>query len=171
MTKTRLIVFVCFCAAFAAGVAVGVALTRAGTKPRRRSWLGRELNLTAEQKGRMREIWSEEMGTSRPKQGEQRRKIREERDEAIRGLLTEDQKAQYEEVMQRYARSSAALDEARRKAFEEAMERTKEILTDSQRKKYEELLKRRLSRRGRRHGDSGRESPRSGHEFVPNGGR
>jgi len=171
MTKTRLIVFVCFCAAFAAGAAVGTALTRSGAKPRRGSWLGRELNLTAEQKERMREIWSEAMGTSRRQQRERRRKIREERDEAIRGLLTDEQKAQYEEVMQRYAQRSSALDEARRKAFEKAVERTKEILTDSQRKKYEELLKRRPSRRGRRHGGSGRESARSGHELAPGGGR
>ena len=171
MSKTRLIVFVCFCAAFAAGVAVGVALMRAGAKPRRRSWLGRELNLTPKQKGRMREIWSEVMGSTRRQPREPRRKIREERDAAIQGLLTEEQKAQYEEVMQRYAQSSAALDEARRKAFEEAMERTKEILTDSQRKKYEELLKRRPSRRGRRREGPGRESAGSGHEFAPNGGR
>ena len=146
MTKTKLIVIVCFCAAFGAGLGTGVAVTRLGAPPRHGSWLEHELNLTPQQREQMHQIWSQVIGPPGPPQREQRQVLQKERDDAIRGLLKQDQKAQYEEVMKKYAEKLAALDDARKKAFDEAVERTKQILTESQRKKYEELLQKHTGR-------------------------
>ena len=141
MTKTKLILLICFCAAFGAGVAAGVALMRSAPPAPHESWLAHELDLTPEQREQMHQIWSQVIGSQGPPPREQRQALQKERDEAVRGLLNEGQKAKYEEVMKKYAEKIAALEETRKKAFDEAVERTKKILTESQRKKYEELLK------------------------------
>ena len=142
MTKFKAVILVCFCLAFLAGVSTGLLWTRMSAKPRGRSWITRELDLTVEQREQMREIWSGVMGARRQQQREQRRAIREEREVAIQNLFSEEQKAQYEEAMRLYEEKSAALDAERNAAFDRAVEQTKAILTERQRTKYEELLKR-----------------------------
>ena len=128
----------CFCAAFAAGVAAGMAWSPFAEKRRHGSRIAQKLDLTREQRR------------------DQRRAIREERDEGIRALLNKEQKAKYEEVIRTYEEKTTGLDEAREKAFEDAVERTKQILTEDQRKKYEEMMKERSSRRGRGRRPGGR---------------
>ena len=171
MTRTRLIVLGCFVAALAAGIAVGVAAGRFARRPRHASWLERRLDLTPDQREQMRQIWSGVMRRSGRQQREQREALRRERDEAVQALLTEEQKKQYEEAMQTYARKSEALAAERRKAFDEAVERTKQILTEPQREKYEELLKQRAGWSRRRghpgRGGGGPEAPPP----PPHGGR
>jgi len=151
MTRTKLILFACFCAVFAAGAAAGIAVGHVATRPRPGSWLGHELNLTAEQREQMRQIWSSAMKGSPQQDRERREALRKERDDAVKALLTDEQKAHYEKVMQTYSQQTAAMEAERRKAFEEAVERTKQILTESQRKKYEQMLQ----ERGGRHPGGG----------------
>ena len=158
MTKTKLMVLACFFVAFGvgvvacffvafgAGVAVGVAFTRLTAGPQHGSWLEHELSLTPAQREQMHKIWSQVISLSAPQEHEQRQALQKERDEAIRGLLSNGQKAKYEEVMQKYTQKLAALEDGRKKAFEEAVERTKQILTDSQRTKYLQLLQERSGR-------------------------
>jgi len=141
VTKTRIIVLLSFVVVFAAGAAVGLLLSRSALPRHPRSWLASELGLTPEQREQMRQIWS------RPDQGspmrshlERRRAIRKWRDEAVRALLSEEQKGRYDEIVREYEQQLAKLSEERRKAFQQRLERTKAILTDSQRRKYEELL-------------------------------
>ncbi len=154
-----MIVIASFVLAFAAGTTVGLLLGQSAQTPRRRSRLSRELDLTPAQREQMRKIWSEVMGSAGGQRRERRETLRKERDEAVQALLTEEQKARYEKVMQEYSRKLAELSEERRKRFQEAGERTKEILTDQQRKKYEELLE---SGRGRRGWPGGRSPHRRG---------
>ena len=161
MTRTKLFVLVCFCVAFAAGISLGVVWTQFRGRPPRRSWITDKLGLTPDQREQMRNVWSAAMGDLRKRQREQRRAIREERDEAVRGLLNEKQKVQYEEVMKAYDEESSALDAARKAAFEKAVEQTKLILTEPQRKKYEELLKERPPFGRHRRGSSKERSHRS----------
>jgi len=169
MSKTRVIVVICFLATFAAGMVAGVALTRRDRhEPRRqrRPWIEKELNLTGEQREKMREIWSEVMGKLREYQRDQRQALQQERDEAIQNLLSVQQRAEYAQIREIYARESAALNEAERKAFEEATQRTKEILTKEQQEAYEKMLRERASRR--RHGSHGRrEAEGSGADAPP----
>jgi len=173
MTKTRIIVVVCFCLAFAAGGAAGFAFSRFVLRPERRSHLADELNLTSEQSEKMRKIWSEVMGKLRQRRREKREAIRKERDEAVQNLLSEEQKEKYEEIMKRYAAQSESLSKEGKQAFEEAVSRTKELLTEPQRRKYEEMLKQRAEgrRRGGRHsrwrrssGDGAERGPEKGAE-------
>jgi len=149
MTRTRLLLTVCFCAAFAAGVAAGLAWPRRHGRPPRGSLIANELGLTAKQREQMRRIWSEAMDALRGQHSKQRRELREARDAAVVGLLTEEQKERYHKILSDYEADMEAIGKARKAAFEDAVKRTKEILTEPQRKKYEEMLKKRSS--GRRH--------------------
>ena len=130
-----------FAVVFAAGVAVGLVLAWSARASHRRSWLAGELDLTPQQREQMREIWSQpDQRAQMRSHFERSRAIREQRDEALRALLTEEQKARHDELLQEYEQQLNELNEERRKAFEEKVQRTKEILTEPQRKKYEELL-------------------------------
>jgi len=152
MTRTRLIVLLCFVAAFVAGLAAGVVLGRAAPPRRsRRTWLDRELNLTPRQKEQMGEIWSRVIsGAAHQQFRDRRRALEGEREQAIRGLLSDEQRQKYEEVIKDYEEKLAALDAERRKLFEDAVERTKQILTEPQRRKYEAILEARAGPRWRR---------------------
>lgn len=149
MTKAKTMVCICFVLAFAAGVCVGLLVSRSASGPRSGSWLSRELDLTREQREQMRQIWSEVMRASGERQRERRDTLQKERDEAISALLTNEQEREYEQLMEQYARKHQELSQERRKRFEETVEKTKQILTESQRKKYEELLKNGRGPRGR----------------------
>jgi len=143
MTKTRLLLTVCFCAAFAAGVAAGLAWPRRHGRPPRGSLIASELGLTGKQREQMRQIWSGAMDALRGQHSKQRRELREQRDAAIVGLLTVEQKARYDAIRSEYEAEMEATGKAREAAFEAAVEQTKQILTEPQRKKYEEMHKRR----------------------------
>jgi Spy/CpxP family protein refolding chaperone len=161
---------------FAAGLAVGLAVRRHDGEPprerRRRSWLADELSLTPGQQSRMEEIWSQAMQPPR-NEFAQRGQIYEDRDAAVRSLLTDEQKLEYDRIFEEAARKMAELGEARRKAFEDAVARTKEMLTPEQRLKYEEMLTRgpepgRGRRRGR--GRSGGPGPMEPGDQGPTAG-
>ena len=138
-------VCVCFVLAFAAGVCVGLLAGRSASGSR----LSRELDLTREQREQMRQIWSEVMRASEEQQWQRRCELQQERDEAIRALLTDEQKRQHEQLMGEYARKLDGLSQERGKRFDEAVEKTKLILTESQRKRYEQLLETGCEPRGR----------------------
>ena len=169
MTKTKVMVFGCSCVVFAAGLAGGITLDRVKSRPRRRSWIGNELDLTPAQREQMHKTWSGVLSASRMQLREQKEALRKERDQLVRALLTEEQLAQYAEVMEAYEQKTAALAAERRKAFEEAVERTRQILTERQREKYEELLKQRGGW-NRRHGRPGMGAPGPGPKAPPHSG-
>jgi len=174
VSRTRLLLIVSFVFVFAAGLALGFLAERARHRPHRPSWLGERLDLTAEQREQMREIWSGVAGEMGGAHRDELRALREERDQAMQDLLTESQKAEHERLQQEYEDKVAELAAAREAAFEEAVRRTKEILTPEQRKQYEHMLEG-MSGRGRpsgrppgpppegaRPGSPHREGPREG---------
>lgn len=156
MNKTKIIVSACACVVFAAGVVAGVAGSESlKAKPTRdrhaydwreqhsqRSSLKRELDLTPEQHKQMQDIWSNTMKKTGAQYHQHMEALREQREQSIRGILTEEQMARYEELRQEHFRKISELSAARKRAFAEAVEQTKKILTEEQRAKYEELLKR-----------------------------
>jgi Spy/CpxP family protein refolding chaperone len=149
MAKTKIIIVICFAAAFVAGAATGWLAKESRRPPRDpSSWLTRELNLTTQQQEQMRKIWSEVMETSPREYGEKRRAIAEERNKAIVALLSDQQKAKYDQILADYNRKITELSEQRKAAFDQAVERTKQILTPDQAKKYDELMKRQRERGG-----------------------
>jgi len=157
---------VCVVVVFCAGVSVGLVASPSPRQHRGRSWLPKELDLTPEQRAQMRQIWSEPApGSSMREHFERRRAIEQSRDEALRALLTEDQKVQHDRILQEYEQQRAKLGEERRKWVQERMERTKAILTEVQLKKFQEL---REMGRGRRPMRGGGTPPWPGGE--PGGG-
>ena len=168
MTKAKLIMLLSLLLAFAAGVTVGFLLRHPGHKTYLQSKLSRELGLTPEQREEMSKIWSDVRSRARRGQDGRNQALERERDEAIKALFSEEQKARYEEVMQEYSRKVAEHTQERRKVFQQAVERTKQILTESQRKKYEELLKKRPEM-GYRHRPGNRKMERTEAPDTPHG--
>ncbi len=142
MKKAKLVLILSLAVVFAAGLALGVLVGRLRDEGGRPSWLTRRLDLTAQQREQMHEIWSEVMRGDGRSHWERVQELRKQREDALMGLLTEQQRAEYERLRQEIDREIERLFEQRREAFEQAVERTKEILTPRQREKYEEMLSR-----------------------------
>ncbi|MGD0090765.1 MAG: hypothetical protein ABSE73_12665 [Planctomycetota bacterium] len=153
MSKVRLVVFLCFMAAFGAGVCAGVLWQRRA-KPAQDGWLS-ELNLSPEQREKIKAIWTESMKVGDwQAQRDRREAAQKERDEALRALLTGEQKPRFEEIMSAYHKKADEIAQAGRKARDEAYERTKALLTENQRVLYDELRKKRFEGWGRTRTDS-----------------
>ncbi len=154
MTKVKLILAAAFVVTLLAGGVAGYALrSSAHRHPGRPSQAGGprdpsarpprehfpDLQLTAEQAAKMDEIWNALRDFHRFR--DQRQAVQKQREEAVRAILTEEQKAKYDAVLKDHADKIAELGKAREKAFQEAVEKTKLILNAEQRKKYEAWLK------------------------------
>ncbi|MCD6417137.1 MAG: hypothetical protein J7M08_10655 [Planctomycetes bacterium] len=149
MTKTKVLIVLSLAVAFGAGLALGRLTAQIAPHRSRRSWLDRELNLTPEQREQMKAIWSEVMGRLRESLPTWRGQFDDEQREAVRQILTEEQKERYEQIIEEQKQKREARSEQRRQAFQEAIERTKQILTPQQRDKYERLMGNMQERRGR----------------------
>lgn len=135
-----------FIAALGAGVAGGMLLSRATTAaqgasaPGEHSPLSDELKLSAEQRDRMRAIWEQARDKGRS-YFEEAQSLQRGRDEALIGLLSDQQKAQYEVRARQYADQFADLAARRDAGFAQAVEQTRAILDSEQRLKYEHILR------------------------------
>ncbi|MEI6232778.1 MAG: hypothetical protein WCT04_06990 [Planctomycetota bacterium] len=108
------------------------------------SWL-KELNLSPEQSDQMRSIWGEVMKNN-PMNHERRDALRKERDEAIRSLMTDDQRKQQAALYAQYDAKNEEIDrykkmeqDSQRKQRDEAL---KALFEPEQRKQYDEALAR-----------------------------
>jgi Spy/CpxP family protein refolding chaperone len=147
--KTRVVLLLCFLAAFGAGTCVGLVWRQQAAKPAHEGWLS-ELDLTPEQQEKIRAIWTETMRNSDWQgQREKRSAAQKERDEAVKALLSAEQQPRYDEILAAYQKKADEISLAGRKARDEATEKTKALLSESQRVTYEELLKKRAESRGR----------------------
>jgi Spy/CpxP family protein refolding chaperone len=146
MTKVKALLIVSFFVTFAAGVAAGLLVAHMHHRPPGPSWLTAELGLNSQQREQMHTIWSEVMGSMMKQRAEQSKALRQERDQAIVALLTDEQRPRYDAILKEYERKQGELSEQRKQAFEEAIKRTKEILTPEQATKYEELIKKERER-------------------------
>jgi hypothetical protein len=142
-----------------AGVVIGTSL-REGSRDRLEgpTWLAEELNLSPGQQERMKEIWSGVREKTRGYDSEARKELADERDRAIRDLLTEEQVPKFEEIQADYDREREKLHEAWKAPFEEAMLKTREILSEEQLPKFEQLREKRWKNgRGNHRGKPDRE--------------
>ena len=138
MSRAKIMLLVCVVLVFAAGAAVGRLTTRSLPGDGPRSWLTDELSLTAEQREEMHEIWSGAM-ESRSNPREERQRLLRERDESIRGLLSDTQRTDYDKILAEHAAQLDEMSAKRQAAFDGAVARTREILTAQQRVKYDEM--------------------------------
>jgi Spy/CpxP family protein refolding chaperone len=154
MTKAKAIVVVGFLVAFAAGGSAGLLVQPPPVPRDPGSWLTGELNLTPEQRAQMKEIWSTTMGDAWRRYNEQRHAVKEQTQAAVKALLSNEQRAQYDAIMAQQEQKYAELNKERRDAFTAAREKTRQILTDEQRARYDELTAKR--------GEPGSHGPWSG---------
>jgi hypothetical protein len=123
----------------------GAALQVPTTHPaesRGGGWLPDTLGLNADQREKLKAIWTETVqGPSQHAAASKRSQLLKERDEALFNLLTDEQKVQYKQEMADYSAKLSELKKEREKAIQEAVERTELILNDKQREKYEQILK------------------------------
>jgi Spy/CpxP family protein refolding chaperone len=140
MTKAKLILVIAFAVTLLAGGAVGfTARSTMHHSPMPHNHLP-DLNLTADQKGKMDDIWSA-VRDFHETQSDQRKAFQKQREDAVHAILTEEQKVKYDEVLKDYQGKMTELAKARDKTFQEAIDKTKLVLNAEQRNKYEEWLK------------------------------
>jgi len=155
VTKACLIILLCFMTAFAAGICVGVLWQRR-TKLPQDGWLS-DLNLSSEQREKIRAIWTDPLRlVDKQTRRERREAAQKEREDALRALVTGEQKQRYEEVMSACQRKLEEIAQEARKSSDDAYVRTKAVLTETQRAMFDELRKKREETRGRSRLDSSR---------------
>ena len=102
MNRITVLLVVGFALAFAAGGSVGMLAVKDESRPPPREFghpLDRELALTPQQREQMGKIWSEVMDGADRKLHERMRALWDRRQKALEGLLTEEQRAQYDKIL------------------------------------------------------------------------
>ena len=130
------------CLVFVSGVVVGVVGRRAFQPIRSHSLLVEELDLTPDQRYKLRQIWGGVAQSRTPVPVEELQKVDDERWQAIDRLLTPEQRAQYVRIQERFEARMRELDQGNRELVAAAEEQTRQVLTPEQREKYERLLAR-----------------------------
>ncbi len=150
--KTKTLLLLAFVIALGAGAAAGVVLSRmpkGNNHPlpivpgNERSTLAEELQLSPQQSDQMRSIW-ENVRDKAHDCFEEAQNIQKGRDEALMGLLNDEQKAKFEKISKEYADRFTAMTARREAMFQEAVEKTKKILNPEQTAKYDEILRKRV---------------------------
>lgn len=142
-SRVQALMLAAFVLTLGAGIVAGLLGSRlpsAGGEP---AHLAEELQLSPEQRVRMRQIWEGVRDTGHNCL-EEARSLQSRRDKAIQSLLNEEQKKAYAKIEADYSASCAGLIARREAAFRQAVQKTKEILTPAQRVKYDTILKARL---------------------------
>src|ERR1700678_577250 len=84
-----------------------------------RDWLNAELKLSPDQQTKMDAIWNQARADT-SKSFDERRQLDRQRDDAVLNLLTPEQKAQYQQIVDNYKKQRDELDQNRRKIIDAA---------------------------------------------------
>ena len=149
--KQAMLVFVTVLA-IAAGVVIGMVASRLPSRnataappvqSSEATGLAADLNLSPAQSDEMKKIWEAVRDDLR--QGfSKAESLQRQRDEEIAGLMTTEQRQQFEKLTKKYANQYDDLQESRRKTFDNAVARTRNLLNDQQRHRYDAILKSRV---------------------------
>jgi hypothetical protein len=164
---TKLIVIAGFLVAFAAGLVTGVqgngvatpkpppALPPGGlsvaptTGPTTRarpapppSFFARELGLSQDQREKLAKIWDPVGRVASREMEDQRWKLRQDRDSKIIALVSDENRAKYEQILTDYNDQISKMEEQWRGEFDKAVKESSQVLTVDQRGKYEQILAR-----------------------------
>ena len=156
MTRIRIAVILGFALAFVAGASVGMLAVWPGeataAKSGRGPDLAAQLGLTSKQRTEMHAIWSEFVAGQDKEFRDRKRALWQEKDEAFEGLLTDEQRLEYDAICADCDSRMREMDEKWQEVIQQAVERTKAILTPEQVKKYDEFRASRQTRRPRKGG-------------------
>ena len=154
MRRLELVIVLGFALMFVAGLAAGLTLSRshpAGAVPPTTPeppvkaddhfhTLGRELNLTAEQKQKMEAIWKE----SHLKSDKSHQAITEEdktREAAIHKLLSTELQDEYDRIQREHDAKIGELRSAIGQDMRETNKKIRDLLTPQQQKKFDEMAR------------------------------
>ena len=141
MTRWRMAMVGALILAFAAGIPVGWVFNPierpVDAEQYEPSWLDTELDLSEEQKAQMRDIWSR---AAKDLEGFDRSQFARDKDDVVREILTDEQKAQYDEIETSFRERREQRDNEKKARHQAAIEETMAIMTEDQRNKFEELL-------------------------------
>ena len=139
MNKAKLLLVLAFLTVCAAGAVAGMAFDRHVRAPSgRHGGLSGVLNLTPDQQQKMKEIWSP-VQKLREDRFRARHELGQQRDQAVLDLLTPEQKAQYDQIQQRFREQVAVQENQMQQAVHDAEGQTREMLTPAQQARYDEL--------------------------------
>jgi len=145
VSNLKLVILLGFVLIFAAGITVGRS-PALKDQPQLKgpghehSWLSNQLHLSSQQEAQMKSIWSDPSIT-RPDIPKLCREADHQRDEAIRDMLTPDERAKYEQIQREHDATIAAVFAEKSQAMRDAEDKTRLMLSEEQRKKYDEILK------------------------------
>lgn len=139
MSKAKVLLVLAFIVVCAAGVVVGTAVDRHARPPAPPERLGfPELNLSPEQKAKMKEIWNPVMEL-RGQMFHQRHQLEQQRLEKIQAMLTPEQKTEYLQIQSDFEKQNKQSEDQIREASTKADVQMRAILTEAQIKKLEEM--------------------------------
>jgi Spy/CpxP family protein refolding chaperone len=118
-----------------------------------RSWIADQLKLTSQQRQEMDAIWADAK-IQMQDLGRQRHELDQQRDKAVRDLLTPEQQAAYDKIFSDYHDQRAVLDQQRADVMHDADLRSRTLLDDAQKATWDELTKQFEEHRGP-HGPGG----------------
>ncbi len=119
---------------------------------------GVQLGLTPDQQKEMDAIWADtrkQMDASRDSDTRHHQDLRQQRDDAIRKLLSTDQQAAYDKIVEDYNTKRSDLDKQREALIHSAEDRCRAMLSDAQKVKWDEMNKDMHNHRGGPHGPGG----------------
>jgi hypothetical protein len=145
--RRRILVLGVTVLAIAAGVVAGMVAGRwtsarnvAQAPATEAGGLAGELGLNPTQVEQMRQIWEAVRNDVRS-DFEAADALQRQRDRDLFAMLTDEQKARFQQVSKDYAEKFAELRRRRDQRFQRAVEATRKLLNDEQRRKYDDLLK------------------------------
>lgn len=145
-TKTALIVVLMFVVALAAGAVAGKLASRQQQRTPTvvtGSELTDQLQLTPDQREKMRPIWEAVRETADSCRKEAEADQKEQQDQLI-AMLNDDQRRKYADLTSATSIKIQVLDEKRKAAVRKGIEQTEKLLSDDQRKAYRQIIKDRL---------------------------
>ena len=161
---TRILVLAAVIVSFCAGAMVDRVVRGHGMPPRPQgggpaSWLANQLDLTADQQAKMKDIWQNTFRHSGGSDSrDKRNELRRQQEQDIAALIRAEDRPAYDKIVADTKTKVDAVDADQRKAFEAAVAQTKLILTPDQLKKFEQIAQRPWD-----HHDHDRPATRPGH--------
>jgi len=157
MGKAKIILTILFVLTLSSGLVAGMLVSRfPGVKPGTavaRTPLAEELGLTQDQNEKMRVIWEGVKGKV-DECFQSAQSVQKKRDDAVLGLLTDEQKVKFARIQANCSEALASLKTERDGAFDVAVKETETFLTEVQKLRYREILQNRLHH-GRHQGGAG----------------
>jgi hypothetical protein len=143
VTKSKILMLVLFVITLGAGASAGMLYERhdlAGGCSRATQMMLQELKLTPDQETKMHGIWAGVSDVHRQRRMRKDELIKE-KDTAVLGLLSEEQKQKFSVIQKKYDEQAQELDQKVKRTDEEAVAKTTGILDDQQRAKFIEWRK------------------------------